>query len=126
LILVFGGSYNGKLDYVKEKYNIRDEEIFFCNGKEVDYSKKVICGLHKLVYELRKNGENPVEFIKENIKHLQEKIIISDEISSGIVPLEKSDRIWREDNGKCLQYLSKNSFRVIRVFCGIETVLKDV
>lgn len=126
MILVFGGSYNGKLDYVKEKYNIRDEEIFFCNGKDVDYSKKVICGLHKLVYELRKNGENPLEFIKENVKYFQEKIIISDEISSGIVPMEKSDRIWREDNGKCLQYLSKNSCRVIRVFCGLEMVLKDV
>ena len=126
MILVFGGSYNGKLNYVKEKYNIGDEEIFFCNGKEVDYSKKVICGLHKLVYEIRKDGEDPLKYIKDNVKHFQEKIIISDEISSGIVPLEKNDRIWREDNGKCLQYLSKNSCAVIRVFCGIGTVLKDV
>ncbi|MBB6623658.1 bifunctional adenosylcobinamide kinase/adenosylcobinamide-phosphate guanylyltransferase [Clostridium gasigenes] len=126
MILVFGGAYNGKLEYAKAKYNIKDEEIFFCNEKELNYSKKIICGLHKFIYELGKYGENPLDILKENIKELEDKIIICDEISSGIVPLEKSNRIWREDTGRCLQYLTKNSCTVVRIFCGLEMVLKDV
>lgn len=126
MILVFGGAYNGKLEYAREKYNIKDEEIFFCNGKEIDYSKKVICGLHKFTYEVGKNGGNPLDILKENIAELENKIIICDEISSGIVPLEKANRIWREDTGRCLQYLTKNSCKVVRIFCGLQTVLRDV
>ena len=122
MILIFGGAYNGKLEYVREKLNIKNDEIFFCNGKNLDYSKKAICGLHKFTLD----SENPLEVLKENISKLQNKIIICDEISSGIVPLEKSDRIWREETGRCLQYLSKNSSKVVRIFCGLEMVLKDV
>lgn len=126
MILVFGGAYSGKISYVKEKYNITNDEIFFCNKKELDYSKKVISGLHKFIYELGKDNKNPLDLLKENIEKFEGKIIICDEISSGIVPLEKSDRIWREDTGRCLQYLTKKSNKVVRIFCGLETVLKDV
>lgn len=126
MVLVLGGAYNGKLSYVKETFNIKDDEIFFCNGSEIDYSKKVICGLHKFTYELGKESKNPLDNLKENIELLEDKIIICDEISSGIVPLEKSHRVWREDTGRALQYLTKNSKKVVRIFCGLETVLKDV
>ena len=63
--------------------------------------------------------------IKENINLFKDKIIISDEISSGIVPLKKEDRMWREETGRCLQYLSKESSCVYRVFCGISTIIKS-
>ena len=62
--------------------------------------------------------------IKENIEKLKGKIIICDEISAGIVPLEKKDRVWREDTGKTLQYISKHSDKVFRVFLGYETRIK--
>ena len=81
MVLVFGGAYNGKLDYVLKNYNIKDEEVFFCTNKNLDYSKKVICGLHNFIYEGRKNSQDPLHNIKENIKKLENKIIICDEIS---------------------------------------------
>lgn len=124
MILVFGGAYSGKLDFVKNKFNIKDEDIFKCNNSEIDFSKKVICGLHKFTYENALNSINSLEMIKEKIDMLQDKIIICDEISSGIVPLKKEERVWREDTGKVLQYLSKNSSEIYRVFCGIETLIK--
>lgn len=43
LILVFGGAYNGKLSFVKEKFNISDEEVLTLNNiddLEIDFSKK--------------------------------------------------------------------------------------
>lgn len=42
MILIFGGSYNGKLEFVKEKYDIAKEEIFFCTNQNLDFKKKVL------------------------------------------------------------------------------------
>ena len=30
MILIIGGAYQGKLDYAKEKFGLRDEDIFDC------------------------------------------------------------------------------------------------
>lgn len=125
MILVFGGAYNGKKDFIKEKFNINEEDIFYCSDGEIDFSKKVICGLHKFTYNNTLKEINSLQYIKENINLFKDKIIISDEISSGIVPLKKEDRMWREETGRCLQYLSKESSCVYRVFCGISTIIKS-
>ena len=125
MILVFGGAYNGKKDFIKEKFNINEEDIFYCSDGEIDFSKKVICGLHKFTYNNTLKNKSSLEYIKENINLFTDKIIISDEISSGIVPLKKEDRMWREETGRCLQYLSKESSCVYRVFCGISTIIKS-
>ena len=124
MILVFGGAYNGKKDFIKEKFNINEEDIFYCSDGEIDFSKKVICGLHKFTYNNTLKNKSSLEYIKENINLFKDKIIISDEISSGIVPLKKEDRMWREETGRCLQYLSKESSCVYRIFCGIPTIIK--
>lgn len=125
MILVFGGAYNGKKDFIKEKFNINEEDIFYCSDGEIDFSKKVICGLHKFTYNNTLKNKSSLEYIKENINLFKDKIIISDEISSGIVPLKKEDRMWREETGRCLQYLSKESSCVYRVFCGISKIIKS-
>ena len=125
IILVFGGAFNGKLDFVKEEFKVSEEDIFYCNEDKINFSKKVICGLHKFTYFNVTKEKSSIEFIKNNIKLFKNKIIICDDISSGIVPLKKEDRIWREETGKCLQYLSKESSKVYRVFCGIPSVIKE-
>ncbi|WP_066895017.1 bifunctional adenosylcobinamide kinase/adenosylcobinamide-phosphate guanylyltransferase [Clostridium nigeriense] len=129
MILVFGGAYNGKLDFVKEKFNISNDDIFNVNDDlkdlNIDYSKKVINKFHKLTYKFSLENKNLLQFIIENKELFKDKIIISDDISEGIVPLKKEDRTWRESNGKCLQYISKNSSEVFRVFCGIPMVIKS-
>ena len=109
----------------KEKFNINEDDIFYCGVNEIDFSKKVICGFHRFTYENILKDINSLQYIKENINFFKDKIIISDEISSGIVPLKKEDRMWREETGRCLQYLSKESSCVYRIFCGIPTIIKD-
>ena len=128
MILVFGGAYNGKLSFVKEKFNISDEEVLTLNNIddiELDFSKKVINKFQNLTYKMSLENQDPLKYILENESLFKDKIIISDDICEGIVPLKKEDRIWRENTGKCLQYLSKNSKEVYRVFCGIPMVIKD-
>lgn len=124
MILVFGGAYNGKIKYIKEKYNIDKDDIYFCNNSELNFDKKVICGLHVFVKYCTDENIESLEILKNNIHNLKDKIIITDEIGSGIVPMTKEDRKWREETGRCIQYLCKNSTEVYRIFFGIEETLK--
>ena len=129
MILIFGGAYNGKLSFVKEKFNITEDEIYTINDElnnmDIDFTKSVINGFHKFIYKLSLKGIDATEYMMKNKELFKDKIIICDDISQGIVPLKREDRMWRENTGKCIQYISKTSKTVYRVFCGIAMVLKD-
>jgi adenosylcobinamide kinase/adenosylcobinamide-phosphate guanylyltransferase len=124
MILIFGGAYNGKLKFIKKKYHINNDDIFFCKDERLEYNKKVICGLHIFIRVCSINKIDPMELLKDNIDLLKDKIIICDEINSGIVPMEGLDRVWREETGRSLQFLTKNSSDVYRIFFGLEEKLK--
>lgn len=124
MILIFGGAYNGKLEFVKEKYKTIGKEIFFCKDEHLDFDKKVISGLHIFTKACIMNKVSSLESIENNINLLKDKIIICDEINSGIVPIEKIDREWREETGRVLQFLTQNSAEIYRIFFGIAEKLK--
>jgi len=124
MILIFGGAYNGKLEFVKEKYNIKNEDIFFCTDEHLKFDKKVLCGLHAFTRSCVLNEINSLELLETNINSLKDKIIMCDEINSGIVPIEKQDRAWREETGRVLQFLTKHSSSVYRIFFGLQEKLK--
>ena len=52
------------------------------------------------------------------------KIIICDEVGCGIIPLDKSDRVYREALGRFLCDLAAISDTVIRVTAGIGQFIK--
>lgn len=51
-------------------------------------------------------------------------ILICDELGNGIVPLEKMDRIWREQTGRLMIELAGQAERVERILCGLGQRLK--
>lgn len=53
-----------------------------------------------------------------------EVIIICDEIGCGIVPLEKSDRDYRENVGRIMCRVVERAEHVERLICGIPQRLK--
>ena len=124
MILIFGGAYNGKLEFVKEKYTLNDEDIFFCTNESLNFEKKVLSGLHLFTKSCVFNNISSLEILEKNIHVLKDKIIICDEINSGIVPMEKLDRAWREETGRALQFLAKHSSSVYRIFFGLQEELK--
>lgn len=125
MILVFGGAYQGKLEYVIQNYNIREEEIFYCDdSKEIDFSRKVVYGLDRLILNIIKDGADPLEYVNKNIENLKDKIIVCTDVSGGVVPTDPVMRQWREAVGRCMALLSRNAEKVVRIFCGIGTVLK--
>lgn len=122
--LIIGGAGQGKLDFAKKKYNlnIKDIAVFEDNYSDcsINEKTKVIYGFHVLVRKWLNEGRNPID----ETKNLNVQIIISDEIGNGIIPIDKFERRWREEVGKCCCFLAGDSECVIRVYCGIGTVIK--
>ena len=52
-------------------------------------------------------------------------LLVSDEIGYGVVPVDAFDRAYRERVGRICTELASFSKKVVRVVCGIGTVIKD-
>ena len=64
MVLVFGGAWQGKLEYVIQNYGVREDEIFYCDdSSEIDFSKKAVYGLDRLILNIIRDGRS-VEYIK--------------------------------------------------------------
>ncbi len=127
--LIFGGAYQGKLDYALSEYEVRTEEVFNCSedNTKLDFSKPIINDLQKFVMACVKNNveakdsflEQLEVYDKNNNRVLNDRVLICTDVSQGIVPMEKELRDWREMCGRLMAYLGRSCQRVTRVFCGI-------
>jgi len=106
--LIIGGAYQGKTAYAQEHYGDLD----------------MVKDFHLEVLEWVKQGIDPVTYVKENMTIYQGQIIVSDDVSCGVVPIDPVLRKWREEMGRTLTLLAKESSEVVRVFCGLGTRLK--
>lgn len=122
--LVIGGACQGKRAHVMETYGIREEEIL--DGASLKPEKvsagmeaRCINNFHIFVKRLLAEGKAPREITEKLIDENPELIVIMDEIGNGIIPLEKSDRIWREETGRIGCFLAKRAESVERIVCGL-------
>ncbi|MEG0829447.1 MAG: bifunctional adenosylcobinamide kinase/adenosylcobinamide-phosphate guanylyltransferase [Anaerovoracaceae bacterium] len=124
--LIFGGAYQGKLDYVKENYSLTQKDVFVCNKDEpkLDFTKKVIYRLEDFVLACLKEDKEAKEYLQDNRETLQDKIIVCNDISQGIVPMNKEQRALREMTGRAMVYLGKEADSAIRIFCGLAQKVK--
>ena len=121
MILITGGSYQGKLDYAKERFHLSDNDI--CVGN-VDFEKKCLAYIDRWALEAVKDGIEPADIFKENADKLRDRIVITTDISGGIVPMDATLRAWREACGRMNSTLAGQADEVWRLFCGIPQRLK--
>ena len=138
--LYIGGFAQGKLEYVKCRYNEnqKTEKLFVKVIDCVDshYKKMLLeteCDvlilnhLHLWVRDLLDEGmeeEKIQTTILSWIKSNPDAIVICDELGYGIVPIKKQERIWREQTGRLMIELAKQAERVERILCGLGQRLK--
>jgi adenosyl cobinamide kinase/adenosyl cobinamide phosphate guanylyltransferase len=125
MILIYGGAYQGKLDYALEHYNT-NASVYQCSETEtqIDFSKQIINSFHCLILAQLRNHTEPCQFVNENMEFLKPKIIICNDISCGVVPVDSEMRLWRESVGRVLAILAKHADEVIRIFCGLGMKIK--
>ena len=123
MIMVTGGAYQGKSAYVTQNFNIAVSDI--ADGRscppEAAKAARCISNYHELV---RRLGNDCISFTEELCRCNPSIIVIIDEIGCGIVPMEKAERCWRENVGRCGCIIAANSDSVIRIVCGIPTFIK--
>ncbi len=166
--LIFGGAYQGKLDYALQlitqtttgtTHATEGALVYTCpdiqscdtpegcisaldpagaitragaieraganahKGHEVT-SPLIIDHLERMVYAFIDAGRDPVAYIKSHPEFYKDRIVIIEDISQGVVPIDTKERAWREANGRVMAYLAGEAETVTRVFCGIPQRLK--
>lgn len=126
MIMITGGAFSGKKDYTKKRFGFSDEQIL--NGEncslEAVFSAKCIADFQLIVKRLLEENADVQTFTERLCKENPNAVVIINEIGAGIIPLEKSDRIWREETGRSGCLIARNSSEVIRLTCGIPTTIK--
>lgn len=123
---IIGGCFQGKREYVKEKYGFTESD--FIDAKDIKNNdmqgKRCLVGFHRFIRTLLLEGAD----IEKNVTLLLEKndihVIISDEIGYGIVPIDDFEREYRELVGRQCCILAQKAERVVRVVSGIGAAIK--
>lgn len=123
MMLIIGGAYEGKTEYAKA-VGISD----ICDGETAGFEEikkhKCVKNYQMLVKRQLEAGLDPLNEAKKLFDECPDIVIISTEIGCGIVPIEKSERIWRETVGKVCCFIAAKSEKVVRISCGIASVIK--
>ena len=112
----------GKKFYAEKLYG-KFENVFDLEFDEIKTSG-LILNLHIGIKNLMLKNINTLEYFKNKIEVLRNCVIIGDEISGGVVPVDKFERQWRIETGKIYQFLANEADIVDRVFAGLSLRLK--
>ena len=122
MVLLIGGAYQGKTAYAKEKYGLPDAEIFTCEGEALDPDARCLRHLERFALACVRAGKEPADVLAG--LDLHGKILICEDISCGVVPMDAEARAWREAVGRMNAALAAQADTVTRLFCGLPMELK--
>jgi adenosylcobinamide kinase/adenosylcobinamide-phosphate guanylyltransferase len=110
MILIIGGSYQGKTEYA------------LTNFPKARFSNQA----HLFIKKRLEEGKSEADILAEMREMVADGdwVIISDDIGNGVVPLDKTDRQWREICGRVLIEIAKEATEVHRVILGIGQRIK--
>lgn len=144
--VITGGAYNGKAAWVKEHYqltnNMQYRWISAYKGQEypedlsIFHERLIILeGVEQWLLEMIEQQPS-ADYREIGKRHIQGwldweqqnddriLIIIGTDISKGIVPIEKTLRIWRDITGWFYQDLVKSCNRLDLIWYGVQKRLK--
>ena len=126
MILIFGGAYQGKLSYALERFRLTEDDVYRCGDENIDApeNRKVIYEIDKWILALIKSNADTAEAARRFIDANVDAVVICNDISCGVVPVDPVMRKWREAVGRALAELSRASDEAVRLFCGIPMRVK--
>ena len=81
---------------------------------------------HQFVGRSLQNGDTLDNFVDELMARNPDIIIVANELGYGIVPADSFDRRYRETDGRICTEIASRADEVIRIVCGIPTIIKKV
>ena len=127
MILITGGTCQGKKEFAKKEFLITDADIV--SGKNVHDVKdisgyKVVSDYEYIVRHDLENGVDPETEYKALRESNPDIIIIASEVGCGIIPMEESENTFREETGSIMCRAARDADAVYKVVCGIAKKIK--
>lgn len=113
MTLIIGSAASGKRSYAASLgYTAADMSDAVLDGRPVVYN------LQDLVARDPMGSEALLPAL------LDKQVVICNEVGSGVIPDNRQDRMAREQTGRLCVLLARRAQRVVRMVCGMPTVLK--
>ncbi len=122
--LIIGGAYQGKKAYAATKLGVLAFHECACDATRLDFQEPAYAHLERFALACVRAQVSPVAYFQAHRDEWVHCVIIADDISAGVVPIDPEMRAWREETGRLLAYLAGEARHVHRVFCGIGQVIK--
>lgn len=130
MILITGGAFQGKLEAAEHIYKTQNPEKqpLLAEGEQAEPEElqkaDIIHNFHLWLGRLLKEGKDPCSMVEALLEANPDVILVMNQLGCGIVPLEKSDREYRELAGRVGCALARQAEEVYLVNCGIARRLK--
>ena len=124
MVLIIGGAYQGKRDYAKAVFSVKEEEIYDCRGPQIDFSRRCINRVEEFVWDCVQQDRDAADYFRTHREDWKDSVLICQDLFCGVVPVNAGERQWRQETGKLCQYLAGQARQVVRVFCGLGQRLK--
>ncbi|WMJ84962.1 bifunctional adenosylcobinamide kinase/adenosylcobinamide-phosphate guanylyltransferase [Oscillospiraceae bacterium LTW-04] len=112
MILIIGGAHCGKRNYAATYL-----------GYDLKHMSNQLHGA-PVLYDLQALLQECADYEIILPALRQKQVIICNEVGCGVVPMDDHERTWRETVGRVCCMLAREADKVIRVQCGIGTVIK--
>lgn len=131
MILVIGGACQGKRSFARGLSGLSEEDFAAkaADGRKDEVQKALdgkhpyLLHFHEWIRRMSEQGQSVRDFVRK-VLEIGPEIIVMDEVGLGIVPLERTDRDYREAVGQAGQILAAEAEQVYRVICGIPQKIK--
>ena len=124
-VLIIGGAYQGKLAYAQSLPGFGGAVTDGAAADKAAFAAaRCVNNLHRFVRKMLEEDITAAEITEFILTHADGKILICDDICAGIVPMDKTETLWREATGRLLCELVRRADAVVRMQCGLAQVLK--
>ncbi|WP_095172786.1 MULTISPECIES: bifunctional adenosylcobinamide kinase/adenosylcobinamide-phosphate guanylyltransferase [Blautia] len=125
--LIIGGAFQGKKEYAMAVQGLEEKDMK--DGAKASYedifSARCLYHFHEWIRARLLENRNLSKLEEELSGKNPEIVLISNELGYGVVPVDAFDRKYREAVGRICTRTAARAKRVVRVTCGIGTVIKD-
>lgn len=118
--LYIGGSGHGQSLLAEKETGLKPEP---CTAESA-LTAKAIDHFEEIIKEIVQQEGDAQAFARKLLQDNPDVVVVSNEIGYGIHPLERVDRLWREQTGRALCILAEGAESVTRVCCGIGQKIK--
>lgn len=127
MILITGGAFQGKKAYAMKQFALKEQDMV--NGADCTEAEllkaRAVADFQEYVRRVLKEGGDPSLLAEKLYTENPDILVITNELGSGVIPVDPFDRQWREASGRAACDLAKYAAEVHRVVCGIGTVIKE-